>query len=75
MRLGRDTGDAAKEIQKACVAAGFWLEQDDAVRLTKETLAGLPVEQLVEQATRLARPLTADEKAKLSAALGIGGAA
>lgn len=63
--------DGAKELQLVLARHGFWLDQDDAVRLTYETNAGLPVEHLIQQATALARPLTAAEKTKFAQTFGL----
>lgn len=58
----------AKGLQEVMVRHGFWLEEDDAVRLTEEVHAGLPAGDLIEQAMRLARPLNENERRKLTAA-------
>lgn len=64
--------DGAKELQLVMARHGFWLDQEEAVRLTVETHAGLPVEHLIQQATALARPLTAEGQAKFAKAFGLG---
>lgn len=57
----------AKQLQEVIARAGYWLDEDTAVRLTEEAHRGLPLTEVIEQVLDAVRPLTADEKAKLAA--------
>lgn len=60
----------ARELQVAVALAGYWLDEDTAVRLAEERRHGLPLAEVQRQVEAAARPLTPSEKAAIDAARG-----